>query len=267
MRRLALVLAVLAWMPVPAGALDIPGDPSSCGMQISRGDPGVLQGDLDCTGEPGPSAVTLGPGARLLLNGHRITGARVHDVSCEAAVPARTCVIEGPGELTGSRYGLFTSERARVENVVIHGNDVGIYSSYGDVSHASRLDLTGVVIRDNTGDGVRGGTKLYATDTTIENNGGVGTTSWGPSRLVRTTITGNGSTGIVTGRYHDFYELYFYTRHQLVLVDSTVTGNGLGDGSGDLLSGRKPRLLRTTCGTSGNPTVAGTPTWGVCTGD
>jgi hypothetical protein len=271
MRRLTLVLAVLTFCassPSSARAVDIPGDPASCGIHISRGDPGILQGDLDCTGKNVPAAVTLGPGAALFLNGHRITGSTVDGVYCEVAVaPSRTCSIEGPGEITGTQVGLFVASRARVENVVVHGNEVGVYNPYGDVSHASRLDLRNVVIRDNVGDGVRGGCKIAAQDTTIENNGGVGTTSYGPSRLVRTTITGNGSAGIVTGKFHDFYQIYFYTKRQLSLIDSTVAGNGGGDGSEDILSGRKPKLKNTTCGTSANPTEPGNPTWSVCAGD
>lgn len=269
MRHFAIALVFLGLLPVRARGLDIPGDTSSCGIVVSRGDPGVLQGDLDCSGISAVvAAVVLNPGATLYLNGHSITGAWVHDVSCYAAVsPSRTCTIVGPGELTGATFGIAAASRARVENVVIHGNDVGIWKIYGDVSHAARLDLDNVVIRDNVNEGVRGGGGIWAKDSEIRDNGGVGTTSYGPSRLVRTKITGNGGAGIVTGRYDDFYHIYFYTHRLLALVDSEVTGNGLLDGSPDILSGRKPLVKRTTCGTSGDPTEPGNPTWGVCAGD
>lgn len=268
MRRLVITVLVLSLVPAAAWSLDIPGDPSSCGIIIQRGDPGVLQGDLDCTGQTGASALTLGGGAKLYLNGHRISGGQNQNVHCYPAVsPSRTCTIEGPGELTGAPIGLAAASRARLREVIIHGNGVGIYKTYGDINHSARLDLDAVTIRDNTNEGIRGGGAIRAKDSTIRDNGGVGTTSYGPSRLVRTTITGNGGSGIVTGRYNDFYLSYFYTKRLLALVDSDVSGNGLVDGGVDILSGKRPIVLRTTCGTSANPLEPGNPTWGVCSGD
>ena len=265
-KSIGVLLAILAvtWS-ASARALEIPGDPSSCGVIVRKGDPGELRGDLDCTGQNVASAITLQSGARLRLNGHRISGGRNQNVACDAS--SRICTIEGPGEITGSRNGLSLASKAKIRDVVVHGNQVGIYKPYGDVGHAALLDLGNVVIRDNTGDGVRGGAALRFTDVIIENNGGVGTTSYGPSRLKRTSISVNGVAGIVTGRYHDFYQEYLYNNRLLPLVDSSVVGNGLLDGGADLASGKRPKLLRSTCGTSSNPTEPGNPSWGICSGD
>ena len=268
MRRFVLAALVICSTGAPVLALDIPGDPSSCGIRIERGDPGVLQSDLDCTGLGINAAVNLSPGAELDLNGYRISN-DTHGIVCETSVsPARTCTIKGPGEITGSFNGIAAASKARVRDVVIHGNGTGIWKIYGDIPWAARLDLTNAVIRDNTGAGIRGGGAIRATDTTIRDNGDVGMTSFGPSRLVRTTITGNGSAGVVTGVYSDFYQEYFYSdRRNLFLVDSDVSGNGVVDGAADLLAAKRPRLLRSSCGTSADPTEPGSPSWGVCAGD
>jgi hypothetical protein len=84
---------------------------------------------------------------------------------------------------------------------------------------------------------------------------------------LRTTITGNGSAGIITGVYDDFYQQYFYSERSLVLVDSDVSGNGLDDAMADLVAAKRPKLTRSTCGTSADPTAPGNPAWGVCGGD
>jgi hypothetical protein len=266
MLRLVLVFVAAFSVSAPASALDIPGDLSSCGIVVERGDPGQLQGDLDCT-SGAAGAITLRPGATLFLNGHRVSN-NLHGVACDpSVVPPRTCTIQGPGEITGAINGIAAASRIKVQDVTIHGNVTGIWKPYGDVPHVARLDLRNVVIRDNAGDGVRGGGAIRATDTTIRDNGGVGATSFGPSRLLRTTITGNGSAGILTGVYSDFYGQYFYSERSLVLVDSDVSGNGLADAMADLVAARLPKLRRSTCGTSADPTEPGNPPWGVCSGD
>ena len=265
-RFLGALLAVCCTSTL-AAALDIAGDPSSCGVEIPRGEPGVLQGDLDCAGQDVAGAIVLQGGATLHLNGHRVSN-DLHAVSCDASVsPSRTCTIIGPGEITGSQNGIAAASKLRVIDVTIHGNVTGIWKIYGDVPHSARVDLRNVVIRDNTGAGLRGGGAVRATDTTIRDNGDVGLTSQGPSRLLRTTITGNGSAGLVGGIFHDFYQQYFYSKRLLSVTDSDVSGNGVVDGAPDLLTMKKPRLQRSTCGTSANPTEPGSPTWGVCAGD
>lgn len=248
-------------------ARDIPADPSSCGIVVERGDPGVLQGDLDCSGRLVNAAIVLNPGATLNLDGHRLTN-DTHGVVCRASVsPSRTCTIAGPGEITGAANGLAAESKARVVDVVLHGNETGIWKIYGDLPHAARLDLESVEIRDNSGPGIRGGGAIRATDTAIRDNGGAGMTSYGPSRLVRSTISGNGGAGVVTGVFSDFYGTYTYSGRKLFLVDSDVSGNGALDGAADLAAASKPNLRRSSCGTSADPTRPGSPSWGVCAGD
>ncbi|MBM4244456.1 MAG: hypothetical protein FJ148_11670 [Deltaproteobacteria bacterium] len=251
-----------------ASAVDIPGDPSSCGITIERGDPGVLQGDLGCTGLGENSAITLNPGATLVLDGFRVTNDN-HGVSCHASVsPARTCTITGPGEITGAFNGVAAASRVRIEDVTIHGNVNGTWKIYGNVPWAARVDLENVVIRDNSAAGTRGGGAIRATDSVIRDNGDVGMTSQGPTTLRRTTITGNVGAGLLTGIYNDFQQQYDYSeRRAHRLIDSDVSGNGLIDGNADLVAAKRPKLLRSTCGTSADPTQPGNPSWGVCAGD
>jgi hypothetical protein len=267
MRRLLIALAFVCSSATLAAALGIPGDPSSCGIELFRGETGVLLGDLDCTGQGEIAAIVLHGGAAVNLNGYRVSN-DLHGISCYPSVsPSRTCTITGPGEITNSLNGIAAASKVRVTNVTIHGNDTGIWKIYGDVRHSARVDLKNVVIRDNAGAGLRGGGAINATDTTIRDNGDVGLTSQGPSRLRRTTITGNGGAGIIGGIFSDFYQEYSYSPRALSLTDSDVSGNGVIDGSADLLMIKRPRLLRSTCGTSANPEAPGNPTWGVCAGD
>jgi hypothetical protein len=267
MMRLATLLLLLAATPAFAVVtIDIPGDPSSCGIVIPDRTIGSLQGDLDCTGKT-TNAIELRTAAKLYLNGHTIVAPSTRSgVYCWPTTPS-TCVIEGPGSISGGNIGIRPAARVRVRNLDIHHNGIGIETIYGDLPVASVVELQNVDIHDNVGDGIAGGGKIRATDVTIQSNGGVGTTSFGPSRLVRTTITGNGSAGIVTGQYKTDTGWYPYTKRLLMLVDSTVTGNGLSDGRPDLLSGKRPSLKRSTCGTSADPIQPGNLTWGVCSGD
>lgn len=266
MRRPSIALLVLALAPAPVLALDIPGDPSSCGIVVERGDPGVLQGDLDCTGQPSFFAIELRPGAKLELNGHTISGARGANVSCFVAA-TKACTIAGPGEITGAPFGVSSASRLKMSDVDVHQNDVGIHIIYGAVSHAALVKLDRVTVRDNDAEGIKGGGILRITDSSITGNGDVGTTSYGPSRLKRTTITGNGSFGIVTGVYSPSDDRYIFNKNALALADSTVTGNGVLDGGVDILAGRRPNVVRTMCGTSANALAPGNPTFGVCAGD
>jgi predicted outer membrane repeat protein len=63
--------------------------------------------------------------------------------------------------------GIAAASRVRVRDVTIHGNGVGIWKIYGNVSHAARVDLDNVIIRDNTNEGIKGGGAIRAKDTTI----------------------------------------------------------------------------------------------------
>jgi hypothetical protein len=265
--RVLLASLLLCGVATRASALDIPGNPSSCGIIVSRGDPGELRGDLDCTGLNPNRAIQLNPGATLHLNGFRVTST-VHGIVCETSVsPSQTCTIVGPGEITGAENGIAAVSRARIRNVTIHGNKNGIWKIYGDIPWVARLDLDHVVIRDNSGDGVSGGGAIHATDSSIRDNGGVGVTTYGPSRLQRTSITGNGGAGLITGIYSDYYQRYQYSPRKVFLVDADVSGNGVSDASADLVAVSRPNLKRSTCGTSANPSQPGSPPWGVCAGD
>jgi hypothetical protein len=267
MRGLVLAILFLFSTVRPSAGIDIPGDPSSCDLTIERGDPGNLLGDLDCSGTGANGGLRLLPGAVLNLNGHRITN-DLHGIVCEVSVsPSRICTINGPGEVTGAYNGIAVVSQARIRDLTIFGNVTGIWKPYGNIANAARLDLTNVVIRDNSGDGVRGGGAIRATDSTVRDNGGVGLESFGPSRIVRTAISGNGGAGIVTGIYNEFDGRYVYSRRALSLTDSDVSGNGLSDAAADLVAAKRPRLRRSTCGTSADPTTVGSPAWGVCSGE
>jgi hypothetical protein len=96
MRLLAISLLLLSTQP--AAALDI----LTCGAVVPRGEVGVLQNDLTCSGEY--AAVSLESGASVDLNGHAIHGPATKGVICLGTRCAVTRGVRG-GEITGTITG------------------------------------------------------------------------------------------------------------------------------------------------------------------
>ena len=204
---------------------------------------GVLAGDLDCTGFGGVG-VTIVRG-RLELNGFTIKNAAQYGIHCQT-----TCVIRGPGTITGNGLdGLRTEGWARVSDTrIINNVNDGINAR--NYSTASRVVVTDSII---TGNGFSG---IEADSSVI---------------LRRSIVSGNAENGIDVGVYA------CDTTGRLVLFGSAVTNNGghctVSDECADLSScgrnSRAPKVKReSTCQTS-HVRQSGSPgqTWGVCTLD
>ena len=284
MRHLFALLCVLA-LAGSAAAVDI----TTCGQSVADNDIGVLQVDLDCTAQTGVcvhrnfndeevacsveadcqppinnpcarTAVTLGAGAILQLNGHSITGA---GVLCSAA---GICGVSGPGSILSAPVGVLARKRVIAAEVTIDG---GVY---GIVSRRGGAVLSNVALTNNTLDGIwswqgairangvvatgNGEIGLYAKlkpvvarNTTVSNNGGSGIDGY-PSRGANLTIQNNGGFGIVSEK-------------GLAVRDSTITGNGVAYGGLDIASVRRPRVRNTLCDHSQNRGEGG-GSWGVC---
>ncbi len=298
MRRLTSSLMMIAGLLLvgsAARAVDI----TECGQLVPPGETGVLQADLDCEASPGPSRCSsdlemicssasdcplgaclpapgvnlgdfpLGSRAQLELNGHSIRGAR-RGIVCYV----RRCTILGPGEVSGTGDAIRAFRgHLTVENVVLSESGYGIRTS-----HKTKVQLTDVLLRDNTHFGANvwklRATNLSAignrigidartiegTNITVENN----EVGLGGSHLLRkATIDGleatNNSIAGVWGA-------------RMRLQNSLLENNGV-----DLRTRRRPRLVNTTWSNSEvcerarrrshNDCTPTGESWQVCTND
>jgi hypothetical protein len=247
---------------------------TACPAVVSAGATGVLQADLDCTTTTDTGYVVLGQGATLDLNGHSLTfnpgDPATALVRCED-----NCAVTGPGTLTSSGAGFAsiwapTGAVVKVTGVTIEGMYNGIVAISG---RAIVADTTISAVQW----GIAGVKKARVDDVTIAvttpggycigateemNSVVVGTnvtlTScvdgiWASKKVRLTGLTATNNTGFGV-----------YSRGRIVLKSSTVTGSP----SFDLVSGRRPVLVGTTCDHSGIDTGdVVTETWGVCASD
>jgi hypothetical protein len=149
--------------------------------------------------------------------------------------------VFSPGKLVAtdvtlsSTAGIYGHD-VRLTNVtMVDCADFGIWALLGGKVRGSNVMITG-----SARGGIAAG-KVQLTGLTAMYNG-------------NTTFGGPGG-GVYAGR--------------IALTDSTVASNLYAGGSGDLVSGSRPKLTNTTCGTSVN-TRAKTPaegTWAVCAFD
>jgi len=138
----------------------------SCGGVVPAHETGVLQQDAVCryrcsndrsiVCEPGgdpcpgfadctPDFFTLGPDARLELNGHRTSlASEAVGVRCDRGNANATCSVIGPGSIVGGKgTGIFGgSANVVVENVVIRATDYSILTHAGSPRPSSSFDPT-----------------------------------------------------------------------------------------------------------------------------
>ncbi len=300
-RTIALVLiAVLQGIAGHASAADV----TACGQLVARGDVGVLQVDLDCTGGPrvcvnstltpcetaddcnDPVAarlcaslgVVVGKGATLNLNGHSIAadGQTGYGVWCAEPNGRQTgnsvpCTVYGPGDVGGGALGIGSS-KLTIHDVSVHGARIeGIFGADGVNAAHVTVDHVGEV-----GGGYAGiytAKRLQALNLTVNDNTGIGILA---GSVRGTTVTANGNSGpgvqtygqiTVTGlTAQNNGEAGVYSYGGGKLVDSVVTGNPY-----DLLMHARPRVENTTCDLSARLPDKAQPvptgTWGVCAGD
>lgn len=273
--RLAVgTLAAVALSLLSSQALGV--DVTTCGQVVAARGQAMLVADLVCPASGGP-AVILEKGARLDLAGHRLEithdGSEVAAVSCSAACSVTSSApggaIVGTGPEVGDSVGVLIANggQGRVANVRIE------HFSRGVICTGMSLVLSGVELVDNVSSGafVTGGS-LRVSDSTASGNG-LAFAAFKRLTARRTQATGN-RTGLyaqiavhatdttLTGNSVVGIDSWNGERAgSVTLRDSTATSNGLYD----ILAGRMPRLLDSTCGVSHK--AGSGESWGVCTAD
>jgi hypothetical protein len=268
------VVSLIVLLAGRAHAVDV----ASCGQVVPKGETGRLITDLSCSPDGAftfDAAVTLEAGAALDLAGHLIEmghdGYDLAAVNClgrcavtSSAVAAGEIVGTGSG---GNSTGILVggSGRGRIANVHVQGFSSGIIGT-------GSLNLSNVTVADNVGFGAHssktlraidvaatgnsiglGATRTINAERTIANANRTGLLAHRRVRGVEIQVTGNNAAGIECWDG--------LSRGGVSLRDSSVTGSVIYD----LLTGRLPRLINSTCGTSHK---AGTgDSWGICTND
>jgi hypothetical protein len=254
-------------------------DVTSCGQVVAANEVGVLTGDLDCSAAaPGSIAVSLGNRATLQLDGNTIIASPAGvGVSC---VSVRRCTVLGPGFILAAPpvnptgIGIASDKNVTVEgSIEIYRHTTGILAPEG------RVTVSGVILRDN-GDGIIAKTvkgeslfvlnseragivaykKVLGGPIEIRDSGwaGIQTMKFKIDGLSATT---NGYDGTTSGGG------VFATKRG-VLRNSDVSANELDNAPADLVTGRRPVLIDSSCSAS-KMLVDGLPsgTWGVCVTD
>ena len=220
---------------------------TSCGTVIPPHKSGVLTADLDCAAGPG---VVLSDGAKLKLDGHRLSGSP--DASNVVCNGTSACKIDGPGEIAGGYYAVTAGSVAglKIRDVTVRDQLRGGLDGLASV-RARRLDMTNIGFGPDSPPGdteiIRTG-KLDASELDAHDNDG--TVSAVQYQVRRSSIVNNGGVGIGGGKGK--------------LVKSTVTGNQGGPflGPVDVLGSEPPKLIDTVCDHSYD--ADGTGTLGIC---
>ena len=217
-------------------------DITECGQVVPSRDVGNLVGDLDCTDpngffDPPLSAIELGRGATLNLNGFSLSGPTTTEGLERRGVLCRSrCRVNGPGTITGFDWGIHgdrKKSRVTVTDVTINGANVAGAQAFPLV--VRRCTITG-----SGRSGVEGGTaKVRVSDSEISGN--VFNGIWARRIILKNVIvTENGEHGVLSddGR--------------VLAKDSVIIGNGLDctpTACRDLAGSSKMRLVRTIFGT------------------
>ena len=246
---LSLVVASQSWAAQPTFPV------TACGDAVPPNTRGVLSADLDCTGFAGGiggTAVSVGRNATLDLGGFTITGG-LFGVGCFEVCPDNgtgACSDAGShctilnGTVTGATASGITGERVTVRNVVATGNGEN---------------------------GVQGYRRARAIDSTLTNNGDDGIRAWSV-KVERCTVTGNGRHGAGGGKYSNGHYTQGVAIKESLVVNNAASldcGTNAQPYCADVFSGTKPRVRKSTCGTSGSPrSVPGCGRdWCVCSND
>lgn len=277
------MLAIVGGM-VAALLLALPG---AARAQVACGD--VIEGgrvkltaDLDCTGQALP-AVTLVK-ATLLLEGFTVRGGQ--GIKC-----AERCTVQGPGVVeNSSASGIWTDlwykTKFHVRKLTVRNNALwGVAGYLGVTPGQSEVHVFDAIVEGNGLTGVLGDRKVNVGGSTVRNNGGagvaalsgrvavgrsqirdnagVGISASGDAGVFATVISGNGEGGALAGIGCSD------ARGRVELKYATVEGNATGScapgACADVDSCARPKVRRSTCGTS-HRVASGLPgeNWGIC---
>lgn len=272
MKIIALAVVAVGLLATAAGAVDV----TACGQVVAAGEEGVLNADLDCSASAsGSQAVVLQHRATLLLNGHSIKSPPAG--ACVACTGVR-CAVTGPGLLYSAAPnpggGIAALKNVTVSNdVTIDHTSVGIsagdgrltvsdtfLSDNGDGIIAKKIKAEMLFVRDSERVGIVAIKSIRGDHIEVRDSGwaGVQTSKFKITELIATT-NGFASTDVGGG--------IFATRGG-VLIDSAVSANELNGAPADVVTGRLPIVINTSCDTS-VMLVDGTPagSWEVCSAD
>jgi hypothetical protein len=201
--------------------------------------------------------VTLGRKAALFMNGHAISGGRgdfAVAIQCAAS-----CTISGPGVisnvtaavLAGSLgVGRETRALVSVDGITVHDVTDGFDADEG--IRASNLVIMRAVVALRAGGRIEGSNvSVTEADESAAEAAVV--------RFTRLSVTGGTGAGVIATRVR--------------LVDSVVmqkiAGSPMLTSGVDVLTVKRPRLVRSTCGRSARLVRGGVPggTWDVCAGN
>ncbi len=269
-----------------AAAVDV----SSCGTTVPKGQIGVLVSDLDCSGGPKYCAddasiscssavgafdclsqcvaygVHLERNAALQMNGHTISGGD-YGVLCRDF----NCKVDGGGGTIAnqefSAVWLFGGGKLAVSNLTIHDQKRGaLVIAY----FAHKMVLRNLTLYNNAG--IFTNLDVDAVDVSLAGSppGGCGFEGSLQGRRIKAT---NVTAGYVAADRLKAKNLTvnapcfqgIRVQGSTTLIGSSITGAQ----KVDVVTGKRPHLVNTTCGTSAQLLPDGTTggTWGVCTND
>jgi hypothetical protein len=272
MIRTAMAVLAVGLMANVAQAVDV----TTCGQFVPANEVGTLVASLDCSGAPsGSAAVRLANRARLELGGHSIT---TPPGGIGVACTQVRCAVNGPGTLLtpvlDPGTGIYAVRHVAVSGTIeIHGMRVGILTNEGRVK-ASDLSLsdnqdaviaktlrgTNVFIRDTERVGIITSRVVRGTHFEIRDSGwaAIQTRSFKLTELIATT---NGLASTSVGGA-------IIASRGGILIDSLLSANELNDAPADIVSGRRPILVNTSCNVSVRVVdFSPSGSWGVCSGD
>jgi hypothetical protein len=249
MARWVTTLALVLAMHGVSAAVDV----TACGQIVPARAVGVLQTDLtSCVAND--VAVAVGDRGRLDLNGHVVASGAI-GVQCLG----RRCTVEGPSEIRDvSLFGIFIpADQGRLtvrDAVVRNSGQVGVFA----MGSRPRVKLERVALHGN-GSGVVTSMSgsLSGKDVSASENRQWGVAAGKQLRFTRLEVL---DTGVGQPDPGDGVICFSCAA---ALIDSTVTGSTRKD----ILTFKKPRLVRSSCGTSGRPSDPDGTTWGICTDD
>jgi len=185
---LAVIFVVGVFGGVAAAGINI----DTCGQMIPDKEVAVLTTDLHCAA--GSTAVKLGSGATLNLNGHTIDVPDGWGVWC---LPATRCSVVGGGtggafgEIRGAETGVYLQSRARasINSVVIRDCVTGVEAEDWRAGRVgASAELINVRITGSTGTGVRVG-RVKGENVIVTDNPGNGIAAGSTSCLEAESLT------------------------------------------------------------------------------
>jgi hypothetical protein len=234
-----------------------------------------------------PAPITLGNGAQLRLNGHTIrTAHKAVAIACGSSPDQRgTCTIVGPGRVTASS-GIGVAGGAMnvtLRNLTIDETTTAVTTkgklsaSYVDFSaprqsYADAVSAGGTMVLRNvvlgSADRVEAAGNVFVSNITVY----AGLRAGGDVRGSGVVLV---THGIVAKNIYlrDAFAEYvddapggLVASNSLRLTNSSITGNASRPGNPDIVSGRRPVLIRSVCDNSERYDDPDS-TWDVCRDD